>query len=1078
MGMNDFQLGLIAGLDGTKSKQQLNSDIDALKKQLNNVEIQAKLGKDVVSNLTKQLNATQISLQNVSIDKNAINNMISQINTALGNININIGANAFNSNGINQAAQNAGRQAGNLISREVENYLKNVTSKEIGLSFRVDKTDSDEFNNAVDSEIRKLQQAKNKMVSVNYTTDTKQSVNELTGEYEHVEKLTGAVFRYNTETGEAITKTMKWAQIGTTIDNKGNEVPLMGWVQGLTRYNKALDESVTKVDNFADKQSRAVTKAKNALSSIQSEYNDKNSAKPIKDSSNIANLDKQAKEVEVAITNLGNANRTTFTDMQNEVDTQVSRLKDMIKEYRNAETVATSLRSKDIDTVKAQYSSKLDVLTNKMQSSGVYTDSFKKGAENLKSILSSASDASGLTQFLNGLDKLDYGFKRAKSASDEFNKSQKVAINVSGLESKINDLEKISPQISNFKTQIANADVSVQSLRDDLANVQTQGDFSVVKAKLNAFTDAAKAAGYQVKELADNGISRIQESLKVGDYDVKVTKLENSFKNLGLESTEVAQKTEKVRKALANLKDPKLVDNLVENEKVFNSELKKSQNEAVQLKSQLDKIYNPNKQFRLSNDIQNWLSKNTKSSRVAREELEKYYQELNGGKVNVGRLNYIEKNFKKLDAQQRDFGKLGKNLKDQFKQAAESFSQWISVSSVIMAGVYKFKEAVSELKELDTILTEISKTSDLTNNQIKELGANSFQTASKYGKTASDYLTGVQEMYRAGFDNAEQMSELSVLAQSAGDMDTDAANDYLIATNAAYDYKGSVEELNKVLDSQNYITNNAAVSMKDMADATSIAASIASQYGVKVDELSSLIAVAVSKTRESGSEIGTALKALFINLQNTTSNPIKNAFDSVGISMTKMVGDSEQLKTPIELLKELSTVFNSLPEGDKKRANILTAIGGKHHANVLSSILSDPEAYTSMMDLYNSDSSNDSAQHEAEKSANNWEGTLNKVSNSWTELVSKFAESDSIITVLNLVNDLTKALGGLADVSNSVNKFFSGGFLGFLGLDGSSFGGNIGNIVGLVQSLTGHGEKSIMYCAHCYKIENKVFQLT
>lgn len=1055
MGINDFQLGLIAGLDGTKSKQQLNSDIDALKKQLNNVEIQAKLGKNVVASLTKQLNATQISLQNVTIDQNAINKMVSQINASLRKVNINISGSAFNSNGISHAAQNVGKQAGNLISREVENSLKNVTSKEIGLSFRVDKTDSNEFNSAVDREIRKLQQAKNKMVSVNYTTNTKQSVDELTGEYEHVEKLTGAVFKYNTETGEAITKTMKWAQIGTTFDDKGNEVPLMGWVQGLTRYSKALDESIVKVDNFTDKQSRAVTKAKNALASIQSEYNDKNSAKPIKDTSNIANLEKQVKEVETAITNLGNANRTTFTDMQNEVDTQVSRLKDMVREYRNAETVATSLRSKDIDTVKAEYSSKLDVLTNKMQSSGVYTNGFRKGADNLKNILSSATDASEFTQFLNGLDKLDSGFKRAKSASDEFNKSQKVAINVSGLESKINDLEKISPQISNFKTQIANADVTVQSLRDDLANVQTQGDFSVINAKFKAFSDAAKTAGYQVRDLVDNGISKIQESLSVGDYDVKITKLEDSFKNLGLESTEVAQKTEKVRKALANLKDPKLVDNLVENEKVFNSELKKSQNEAVQLKSQLDKIYNPNKQFRLSNDIQNWLSKNTKASRVAREELEKYYQELNGGKVNVGRLNYIEKNFKKLDAQQRGFGKLGKNLKDQFKQAAESFSQWISVSSVIMAGVYKFKEAVSELKELDTILTEISKTSDLTNNQIKELGANSFQTASKYGKTASDYLTGVQEMYRAGFDNAEQMSELSVLAQSAGDMDTDAANDYLIATNAAYDYKGSVEELNKVLDSQNYITNNAAVSMKDMADATSIAASIASQYGVKVDELSSLIAVAVSKTRESGSEIGTALKALFINLQNTTSNPIRSAFDSVGISMTKMVGDSEQLKTPIELLKELSTVFNSLPEGDKKRANILTAIGGKHHANVLSSILSDPEAYTSMMDLYNSDSSNDSAQHEAEKSANNLEGTLNKVSNSWTELVSKFAESDSIITVLNLVNNLTQALGGLADVTNSVNKFFSGGFLG---LDSSSIGGNIGNIVGLIQSLTGHGE--------------------
>ena len=254
MGMNDFSIGLIAGLDGTKSKQQLNQDIEALKRQLGSVEIQAKLDSNTITNLTKQLNSVQINLQNVFIDQTAINNMVSQINTALSGININLG-NALNNN-VGQAAQNVGRQAGNIISGEVENSLRNVTSKEIGLSFRVDETDSDEFNNAVDKEIRKLQQAKNKMVSVNYTTDTKQSVNELTGEYEHVEKLTGAVFRYNTETGEAITKTMKWAQIGTTVDDKGNDVPLMGWVQGLTRYSKALDESKVKVDNFANKSTK------------------------------------------------------------------------------------------------------------------------------------------------------------------------------------------------------------------------------------------------------------------------------------------------------------------------------------------------------------------------------------------------------------------------------------------------------------------------------------------------------------------------------------------------------------------------------------------------------------------------------------------------------------------------------------------------------------------------------------------------------------------------------------------------------------------------------------------------------
>lgn len=129
-------------------------------------------------------------------------------------------------------------------------------------------------------------------------------------------------------------------------------------------------------------------------------------------------------------------------------------------------------------------------------------------------------------------------------------------------------------------------------------------------------------------------------------------------------------------------------------------------------------------------------------------------------------------------------------------------------------------------------------------------------------------------------------------------------------------------------------TNNAAVAMQDMVDATSEAASVAAQYGIDIDELSALIAVAVSKTRESGSEVGNALKSIFINLQDTTSKPIQDAFASVDISMTKLVNGSEKLKTPIELIKELSEAFTSLEEGDTRRANILSDIGGRFYHNV------------------------------------------------------------------------------------------------------------------------------------------------
>ena len=237
----------------------------------------------------------------------------------------------------------------------------------------------------------------------------------------------------------------------------------------------------------------------------------------------------------------------------------------------------------------------------------------------------------------------------------------------------------------------------------------------------------------------------------------------------------------------------------------------------------------------------------------------------------------------------------------------------------------------------------------------------------------------------------------------------------------------------------NIITINRLIEMSDMASATSEAASIASQYGVKINELSSLIAVATAKTRESGSETGNALKSLFINLQDTTSDPIRKAFEAVGISMTKMVNGAEKLKTPIELLKELSKAFNELPEGDTRRANILSDIGGKWHANTLSAILSDWSSFEKMESLYSQGSG--SALQEAEKSANNLSGSLEKLSNDWTSFVQNIVNSDGLKTGVNLLDGLLKVVTSLSDGLNSLGSF-----------------GTIGTLVGLVQSITGHGE--------------------
>lgn len=440
----------------------------------------------------------------------------------------------------------------------------------------------------------------------------------------------------------------------------------------------------------------------------------------------------------------------------------------------------------------------------------------------------------------------------------------------------------------------------------------------------------------------------------------------------------------------------------------------------------------------LANSMLTFQKNNTKMTRTMKKDLDAMYKSLiNGTNLSEKEVKELRHQFNQLKLDVREAGRLGKSFGDSIKQGMESFSTWLPASQLIMTGVNKTQEAITELIELDNILTEISKTSDLTKQELQELGDVAYDSASKYGKLASDYLVGVQEMYRAGFNNAEEMAELSVLAQSAGDMDANIANDYLLATNAAYKYKGSVEELNKVLDSQNYITNNAAISMKDIADATTETASVAAQYGVQIDELSALIATATANTRESGSEVGTALKAIMINLQDTTSKPVTETFDALGISMTKVVNGSEQLKTPIELIYELADAYNSLPEGDIMRANILNEIGQKRHANTLASILGDIESLDHMLGLYNSNLADNSAYNEAMKSANNLSGSLNRLSNTWSDTVENILNSDTLKAGID-------ALNGLLSIVNEVTS--SLGSLGTIGLVGGLFAGlnNVG----------------------------------
>lgn len=122
--------------------------------------------------------------------------------------------------------------------------------------------------------------------------------------------------------------------------------------------------------------------------------------------------------------------------------------------------------------------------------------------------------------------------------------------------------------------------------------------------------------------------------------------------------------------------------------------------------------------------------------------------------------------------------------------------------------------------------------------------------------------------------------------------------------------------------------------MSDMADATSKVASVAAQAGIKEDQLSAMIGTVEARTKLGGSEVGNALKGIIVNLQNVNSDKIRGTLDDAGASMTEYVNGVEQLRNPIDILRDLAKTYNSLSETDPLKSEITTNIGQKYHANV------------------------------------------------------------------------------------------------------------------------------------------------
>lgn len=228
-----------------------------------------------------------------------------------------------------------------------------------------------------------------------------------------------------------------------------------------------------------------------------------------------------------------------------------------------------------------------------------------------------------------------------------------------------------------------------------------------------------------------------------------------------------------------------------------------------------------------------------------------------------------------------------------------------------------FKDAMDELKQIDTILTQTAKANAaLSKADLAKLGNEAFDIAGKYGKTAVDYLSSVQSMYKFGYKNASALAELSVAIQSAGGLTAELANQYIITADKAYNLGGNIEKLTGILDGNSRISGKYGISMEELAKCFTLAGSQASLMGLEADKTASALATLMASTGQNGTEAAKSLEHILFNLRDITeagqdacaamerldtlsaelgkTNSLKLTGDSAGNETQKMYADMIQ----------------------------------------------------------------------------------------------------------------------------------------------------------------------------------------
>lgn len=392
-------------------------------------------------------------------------------------------------------------------------------------------------------------------------------------------------------------------------------------------------------------------------------------------------------------------------------------------------------------------------------------------------------------------------------------------------------------------------------------------------------------------------------------------------------------------------------------------------------------------------------------------------------------------------------------LGDSFTNVYLKMLQWQVMGTIVSKTIGAFRDAISTMKAVDDEMVTVRKVTGFTAEQMENLRDRAYETASAYGEAADEYLNSVAAFARAGYgEQADALAELATKTKLVGDTSAETAQQFLLSVDAAYQYKGNIEALTKVLDGANEIDNKYATSIEKLAEGLGTVAPVAAQAHVGIDELTAAIGTITAVTQRSGSEAARAFRALVLNIVGDTKTEIDE-----GVTWTtgEIAGLRDVIREyapaayeaakatgeVIDPMEAIGGLAQSMKDGlltEQKLMEMVSDIGGKLRTSQLLALIQNWDMYQSMLKDYAN--AVGSADKEIENALDSWTRKTNILKNEWTEFIQSMVSADAVKggldVLIGAVEVLNTDIGHFAAVSGTA-------VLGMLALKAAAKGATV-----------------------------------